>query len=89
MKPHVRDLARLVQDTAPELEHIHRRDCPACDTAWDIAGQLAALWDPDDDIFGLPALRGVPGDTVLTQVARTAAFVLHRHFHPTNRGGAA
>lgn len=67
-----------VFDTPPTREPLHERDCPACDVAEDIAGCLAAVWDPHENWHEATVDNGLPGDTLLVQVSRVAAHVLHR-----------
>lgn len=62
----------------PRHELIHDSDCPACNFAYEIGGDLAAHWDPNDTWGDVPAVDGLPGDSLLTQVFRTVAYTLHR-----------
>lgn len=73
-----RRILDAIFDTPPQHEPTHERDCPACDMADEIAGSLAALWDPHGNWWETTVDNGLPGDTLLVQVARVAAHTLHR-----------
>lgn len=79
--PHVltpEEFEHQVLDTLWRVEPLHEKDCPACDIAADVAGTIAAAWDPNDNWGETPVSDGCAGDTVLDQVTRCAAHVLHR-----------
>lgn len=71
-------LLAAIADSDYRREPIHERDCPACDIAANVAGTLAAVWDPLELWAETPVSDGMPGDTVLDQATRLVAFVLHR-----------
>ncbi|MFD2421632.1 hypothetical protein [Amycolatopsis pigmentata] len=72
------NLVDAILDTDSRTEPVHERDCPACDIASEIAGTLAAEWDPHENWHDTTVSNGLPGDTVLDQATRIAAHVLHR-----------
>lgn len=81
-----RRILALIRDTPPRLEPLHERDCPACDIADQIAGELAAVWDPHENWWETEVNDGLPGDTMIVQVSRIAAHTLHRRM-PGHQGG--
>ena len=76
--PEEAEKVRLILDTLWREEPLHEKDCPACDVAAEVAGALAATWDPLDNWHETEVGDGLPGDTVLIQAERVAAHVLHR-----------
>jgi hypothetical protein len=74
----VNRLVRAIRDSLWRTEPLHERDCWACDVAADLAGTWAASWDVDQQWYKTPVDDGVPGDTMLDQATRIAAYVLHR-----------
>lgn len=79
--PHVIDpeeFEHQLLDTLWRVEPLHEKDCPACDIAADIAGTLAATWDPLELWVDTAVIDGCPGDSYLDQATRCAAHVLHR-----------
>lgn len=78
MTPREEEQVRIILDSLWREEPLHERDCRACDVAAEIAGTLAASWDPHDNWSETEIGDGLPGDTVLTQAERIAAHVLHR-----------
>jgi hypothetical protein len=71
-------LLREILDVHWKEEVLHAKDCPACDLAANLAGTLGAAWDPDGRWDETPVTDGLPGDSMLDQATRIAAWVLHR-----------
>jgi hypothetical protein len=69
---------RLIFDSLYREEPMHEKDCPACDIACEVAGTISACWDPNEQWVETPANDGLPGDSLLDQLTRMAAWVLHR-----------
>jgi hypothetical protein len=88
------NLVQQIFDVGWREEPVHAKDCPACDVASEIAGTLAACWDPNENWAETTVGDGLPGDSVLDQATRVAAWVLHRRLlgvKPSGRrsGGVA
>lgn len=71
-------IMQLIYDVNWCTEDVHEKDCRACDVASEVAGTIAAAWDTEDGWSTTPAADGKPGDTMLDQLTRIVAFVLHR-----------
>lgn len=74
----VNALIKAVFDIPPRHELLHDHDCAACDIADEVAGMIACYWDEDGFWDQATADDGLPGDTLLTQLSRMTAHVLHR-----------
>lgn len=76
--PALQAFVNAVWDIPPRREPLHEHDCAACDIADEVTGVIACYWDEPECWYTTPVNDGLPGDTLLTQLSRMVAHVLHR-----------
>lgn len=74
------NLLEAIFDNSARDEPWHESDCTACDIASQVAGELAAYWDPDAAWWETSSV-GWPELTLIQQAERVVAHVLHRRLH--------